>query len=315
MTKKLSLVGHGFKDTVLTNSIMDDINDLKKHGRVSSHGEAQFLIGPTGVGKTVLLQKYASHFPSTVTAIGRQTPVLLVDAPDKCTTGEVASQILRGLKDSAPEKGTEGAKVDRVVQHFHRQGVELLIIDESQQVTAIDGFVIGNFIKNLLNQTKAGILIAGLPSVSQLDSMNAQFADRKRGDIRMSALNWQNRVDRQIYCQMLRALQDMMMFPIANFNLDDEAFAMRMSYASQGLMRRTVNIIREAEFIGRKLNSEELTVQDFAEGWARLHPHDDPEKNPFLSKIPDTWNTASDDEGDRDRARGKPNKGKKKAAE
>jgi len=315
MTGKVSRVGHDFKDTVVTNSIMDDIEDLRKHGRVASHGEAQMLVGPTGVGKTVLLRRYASHYPSKVTPEGRKTPVLIIDAPDKCTTGEVASQILRGLNDPAPTQGTEGAKVSRVVDHFQRQAVELLIIDESQQVTTIDGFVIGNFIKNLLNHTKSAILIAGLPSVSNLEEMNAQFGDRKRSDIRMAALDWHDRRDRQIYCQMLKAFQEMMMFPVSSFNLDDEAFAMRMAYASRGLMRRTVKIIREAEAIGRKLKSETLTIRDFSEGWAKLNPGADPDQNPFSSKIPDTWKPASDDEGDRGRARGRSPRTKTKAAE
>jgi Cdc6-like AAA superfamily ATPase len=315
MTSKISKVGHEFKDTVVTNSIMNDIDDLRKHGRVASHGEVQMLVGPTGVGKTVLLHRYASHYPSTMTPKGRKTPVLVIDAPDKCTTGEVASQILRGLKDPAPSQGTEGAKVSRVVEHFDRQSVELLIIDESQQVTSIDGFVIGNFIKNLLNQTKSAILIVGLPSVTNLEDMNLQFGDRKRSDIRMAALDWQDRRDRQIYCQMLKAFQEWMMFPISNFNLDDEAFAMRMAFASRGLMRRTVKIIREAEAIGRKLRSETLTIQDFIEGWARLNPDADPRENPFSGNIPDTWKPAADNEGDRDRARGKSPKAKTKAAE
>jgi hypothetical protein len=293
---------------------MDEIDDLRIHGRVATHGETRLLIGPTGVGKSALLHRYASNFPSKQTATGRHTPVLIVDAPDKCTMKELAQQILRGLNDPAPTQGTQSGMVDRIVLHFQRQQVELLIIDESQQVTTIDGFVVGNFIKNLLNRTKQPILIAGLPSVSNLEEMNQQFGDRRKSDIRMSALDWKNDLaHRQVYGHMLKAFQEMMMFPLSNFNLYDQAFAERIAFASRGLIRRTVNYIREAEALGRQRNSKALTLVEFSDGWSKLHPDGDPQKNPFRTSVPNTWAPASDDEGDRKPVRGNVSGKKKKA--
>jgi hypothetical protein len=306
MNRRESLVGHCYKATAYSNEIMKEIDDLRQHGTSATHGYIRLLLGPTGVGKSALLQRYASKFPVQSTPQGTVIvrPVLLVDAPDKCTTKGIATQLLRGLGDSDPEYGTEEERLNRIIGHYADQKVEILLFDESQQITSIDGYVVGNFFKNLSNQTKRPVILAGLPSVGQIKGVNSQFKDRRRSDIRMSALDWHDRGDRAAYKKILKALQDAMMFPVRGFNLDDEAFAERLAYASGGLLRRTINIILEAEAVGRNLGLEGLTLEEFAEAWQKLY-YDEEARNPFTHALPDKWLPAPDDEGDRERARGR----------
>lgn len=301
MTKRdKSLVGINYRNHKASERIMKHIHDLRTHGVVGPHAYGQIIIGPSGVGKSALLQHYCAKYPPRETEFGIVRPVIYVEAPEKCTISTLAEELLRALDEEGPSSGTEGTLVARVVQALIDQLVELVIIDEGQQMLGIDGFKVGNFFKQVLNKAKRPVVIAGMSSLLNLKGLNKQFRGRQRGEIRMSAFDWFNDSERKRLLLILKALEDMMMFELDGFHLDEPAIAMRLAFGSQGLLRDITNYILAAEQIGRMEELEKLTLETFTQGWRSLNQDADPATNPFTSRLPDTWTTAPETTGERD---------------
>jgi Cdc6-like AAA superfamily ATPase len=140
------------------DAAMAAIAKLHHSQQIHRHGGGLLICGPSGVGKSTILEKYASNFPSY--ADGRQTmmPVLKVTCPSSATANGLISAIFDALGYPIPSRTDLADKTIKVCKLIRMYQVELLLLDEFQHAyysrSLADFRQLIDTVKNVMNETK-----------------------------------------------------------------------------------------------------------------------------------------------------------------
>jgi hypothetical protein len=302
----------GFRAYKASSEIMDEIDDLRRHGRAPGYGYIKQFIGPTGAGKSMIIEEYARHFPVEMNgAHVKRRPVLFVKTPDKCTGKSILEAFLFVLDPAfVPSRNyTEAMMAQDIAQHIKRQGVELIILDEAQQLTTLDAYTVAGFFKYLANETKTPLIMAGLPSIGILKQANKQFSGRCRADIVLESLRWDDTDDKKTFRSIVRSWEESLSVKPIGFHLYEDPIDYRLFFFAEGLLRDARTIVDEAVSVSRLRPRRwpDLRLESLQIAWARIKgcSVDHPE-NPFAK----TWQQADAKSapltaGDRSKARGR----------
>jgi Cdc6-like AAA superfamily ATPase len=124
------------RKTLLTHSrfkqAITQIAELHQHSKSNNVGGGLLVTGPSGVGKTTILQHYLEHFPRIKAQQKTIIPVLHVVTPASPTVKSFAEAILLALGDPMAQRGSAEQKTFRIYQLLEACEVEILLIDEIQ---------------------------------------------------------------------------------------------------------------------------------------------------------------------------------------
>ncbi len=143
------------------------------------------LVGPTGVGKSMLVGSYAQEFPPTV-AVGTDgertlRPIVQATIPTPATVKSLAVALLLAVGDPRATSGTVVTMTDRLTRYLADCRVELLILDELQHFVDRNSQRVledaSNWLKLLLKTTRVACVLVGLQHEAELLlRANAQLA-------------------------------------------------------------------------------------------------------------------------------------------
>src|SRR5574341_1371830 len=147
--------------------------------RYSAEPQCLMVVGPTGVGKSTLLNSYAALYPREILAETTRLPVLQVTVPAKATIRNFIIRLLVGVGDPLADRGTIGSMELRLVGLLRDCGMEVLMVDDLQHFVDRDServlHDVSNWLKNLVKETHIACVIAGLPEAEQVLSANPQL--------------------------------------------------------------------------------------------------------------------------------------------
>lgn len=267
------------------------IASVHRRSRFNRYGGGLLITGATGTGKSCALQYYLEHFPVNDGDMGQEIPVLYVQTPSAPTVKSLAEAILSALGDPASFKGTSEEKTRRIYKFFKACEVELLLIDEFQHFAEVNrrGSTrdVTDWLKNLLNVTRVGVVLSGLPACEQTLAYNAQLARRFSARHEMLAFSYRSSARQLEFRGVLQSLQSAL--PIDTISLHADAFARRMFVASYGLIDYIVKILEEACDIARRTGATILTLPIFSQAfkdstWAQCPDELDPFAENFVGK-------------------------------
>lgn len=267
------------------------IASVHRRSRLNDYGGGLLIAGPTGTGKSSALKHYLDHFPTHDGDMGLQTPVLYVQTPSAPTVKSLAEAILSALGDPASCKGTSEEKTRRIYKFFEACEVELLLIDEFQHFAEVNrrGSTrdVTDWLKNLINVSRVGVVLSGLPACEQTLAYNAQLARRFSARHDMLAFSYLSGARQLEFRGVLQSLQSTL--PIDSIHLHSDAFARRMFVASYGLIDYVIKILEEACDIARRTAATQLTLPIFSQAfkdsvWALCPDELDPFTENFLGK-------------------------------
>lgn len=251
--------------------------------------ECMFLGGQTGVGKTTICKTYANKYPRQVTREGTIVPILSVTIPAPATVKTVVTKMLWQLGDPAYDKGSIGNQTIRLIGLLKDCGVELIILDEFQHFIDRDSErvlkTVSDWLKTLILDTKLPIILIGLPESEQVLKLksNSQLSRRFANRYYLRPFGWQE--DRgSEFRTFLHMLESNLPF-LSGSNLASEETALRLYYASDGIIAYVMKLIRYGTYLALNQGRSPLNLDLLAKAFDQYVRADKPEKiNPFLGE-------------------------------
>lgn len=264
---------------------LKEIADLHQQFLEAENCGGLLFTGQTGSGKTTVLTYYQSFFPPRNESDRRVVPVLLVTTPAAPTVKNLAEAILVALGDPAASKGTAEAKTTRIYRYLKECKVELLMIDEFQHFhdrrKASQARNMTDWLKNLFNEVKIPVVLAGLPRAFSVIRMNPQLQRRFSSPYYLEPFGFETKEQQMEFRAILKAIHKTL--PLPSVELHEANLAQRFYFASLGLFDYVAKVIDKTVKLAGEYKAKRLTVGLFAQAFAsevwrgvpkRLNPFD-----------------------------------------
>jgi type II secretory pathway predicted ATPase ExeA len=256
------------------------------HRTHGNRSKGVMLLGPSGVGKTTVIENYARTVSRSATETHSYCTVLHINTPPSATIKDVLSELLFALNDPAPDKGTERAMNQRFRKLAKELQVELIVLDEVQHLlkhnAQKDTRTVSNFIKNLMSDLQIPVVLCGLEEASQIGSGHAEFKRRFAATCLLSPFGIITDEERNYFTQYLVNCEKVLLsLGVKTVSLTSELMIDRFYLASQGKPALISALIEQA--LENAELGETLTVTDYAKAWAfAIHdPFEHRVSNPF----------------------------------
>nr|WP_314572365.1 TniB family NTP-binding protein [uncultured Pseudomonas sp.] len=220
-------------------------------------GDPQILpiVGPTRVGKSKLLASIiASHVQAEP---GGRRKIIDVVSPKHLTGRALPDACLVSIGMSTALFRNHVLATDAFIKAVNKHSTRMLVFDETQHMLERGGRTTvraaADFIKLVFDQTRASIVLAGLPTLLGLFNENEQLADRALSPIQYYPYQWQGTDYKHFRSALGSALEHLAENGWDTFAFNDAEFARRMYVASAGrygLIHKLfaeVQLVRQAE--------------------------------------------------------------------
>lgn len=207
--------------------------------------ETIFCLGQSGTGKTTLKRQLRDKYPPIETEERVLRPFVCVDTPSKPTTINMAEVLLQELGDPNYYKGPTGyTKKARLIKMLQELEVKYVVIDEVQHF--IDhgnrkaAREVSDWLKEVINQTKACFVLMGLERAEQIRIENEQF--RRRGlRVKLPPFSIAKKKDASVFACVIQQL-DLQLGTDKRIELSPQMLK-RFHFATNGIMDYLVKLL------------------------------------------------------------------------
>ena len=272
------------------DAAMAAIANLHHSQRMHRHGRGLLMLGPSGVGKSTVLAKYAGNFPPYVEGRQMVMPVLKVTCPSSATANGLISAIFDALGFPIPSRTDLADKTIKVCKLIKMYKVEMLLLDEFQHAyysrTLADFRQLIDTVKNVMNETKVASVLVGLYETDEVISSNEQVARRHSEKIELSTFQLADEEDFKEFRAVLKAYEEALIIqpetPLYEANL-----ARRFLIASNGNLDYLRRILEKSVEIAGFAERPQLSQIIYAAAFREYVWKEVPEKlNPFHDESP-----------------------------
>lgn len=290
----LSFLGFSLADITLNHrrfdAAMAAIAKLHHSQQNHPHGGGLLICGPSGVGKSTILESYGSNFPAF--AEGRQTvmPVLMVTCPSSATANGLISAMFDAMGYPIPSRTDLAEKTIKICKLMKMYKVELVLFDEFHHAyysrTLADFRQLMDTVKNIMNLTKIASVLVGLEEIDEVISTNEQLARRHSEKIEISTFKLDDDEDFKEFRAILKSFQALLVIqpeiPLYEANL-----ARRFLIGSNGNLDYLRRILEKSVEIGCFAELNKLTQAVYAAAFREYVWKGVPDKlNPFHDESP-----------------------------
>lgn len=144
----------------------------------------EWLVGPSRVGKSMLLNSLARPFPETRENGRRVVRVLPVFLRPDLSPTQLPDEILRSLGVPLSMRGNAGAKFQRMADQLKRAGTQVMLVDEASHVVESGAKILpsaaGDWWKVVADERGLGIslVLMGVSRLEKLIKSNSQLRNR-----------------------------------------------------------------------------------------------------------------------------------------
>ncbi|HEX7650026.1 MAG TPA: TniB family NTP-binding protein [Noviherbaspirillum sp.] len=208
------------------------------------------VIGESRTGKSRVLEEMMARYPRTRKEEGLYVPILRVTAPSKPTVKGLAELMLRKMGDPRWNSGTENVKTERLKKLLPETFTHMIMIDEFQHFqdkgTEKVMHHVADWLKNLVDDCKVALVVAGLPACSAIFSQNEQLDGRFLAPALMPRFNWMNENHHDEFVAILGAFHEELSKHFDMPDLANEDMAFRCYCAAGGLIGYLTKYLRQA---------------------------------------------------------------------
>lgn len=261
------------------------LRDLVEANYQHCEPDIVFLVGESGTGKTWLIKRFVADYPREDRGDHTVVPVLVVNVPPKCTLKTLPGAMLQALGSPLWNVGGEEQRSHQLETLLKKCEVKLVVLNEANHLVdrgrEKSHYLLGDWIKQMSEKTSVPFVLAGIPRVKVLLSVNEQLADRVRRVIEVEPFG----VDERCQNKMSTALSAFrqMLGDLSCIPLAEEENARRFAFATAGRLRRIRRILEEAVLASGELAKPKIDLPLLAQVF-RTHIFKDApdQRNPFV---------------------------------
>jgi DNA transposition AAA+ family ATPase len=266
------------------------IAELHHYSLENEVGGGVVITGPSGIGKTTILQHYLNLFPRVDEAEISRIPVLKMVTPSSPTVKSLAEGILLALGDPSAHRGSAEEKTMRIYHMLKVCGVELMLLDEFQHYfyapSTIEFRRICDWLKNLISITGLAVVLCGLPEVEMVVNSSEQLDRRFSSKLALTPFRIDSEEDFAEFRGVLKVFQESLPLPV-EVPLYEANLARRFLVASGGLLDYVRKILEGAVSIAISNGHQSLDLNVYAAGFRKEIWRDVGDRlNPFHPESP-----------------------------
>jgi hypothetical protein len=140
----------------------------------------EWVVGPSRVGKTMLIRALARNYPERKESGQRSVPVLFVPVPSGISPLLLPTTVLEALGVPLPAKGlTTGAMVGRMNAQLRLASTRVILFEEASHLVDVGTRVLpraaGDWFKTLSDNLNITMVLTGVPRLERLFESNEQL--------------------------------------------------------------------------------------------------------------------------------------------
>ena len=276
------------------NQAITQIAELHHHCKHNRVGKGYMVIGPSGVGKSTVLNYYWKNFPIIQAKQKTIIPILFILSPSLPSASNLAEAILLALGDpltkSRARPPVGESFTNRVYEMLKACEVEMILIDEVQHVSHVPSIfhyrVVVDWLKNMIEKTRIPVVIFGLEASELVVKSSQQLSRRFSSQFKISAFNLNDDQDFIEFRAVMKGLQEALPLSVAE-PLYEANLARRFLVASNGLLGYLSPILEEAVVVATKAGLNQLDMQTYAAAFRKNVWSEVPDRlNPFHPESP-----------------------------
>jgi len=248
------------------------IAEVHHYSQQNNTSGGLLIVGPSGVGKSCVLNHYHQLFPPVHEPQLTRVPVLVVITPASPTVKSMAEAILTAMGDPRATRGSAEEKTVRIYQLFEKCCVELMLIDEFQHFyyahTIVEFRRVTDWLKNFISVSNTAVVLCGLPESEIVVQSNEQLARRFSSKYTISPFSIDPHEDFTEFRGLLKAMQDLLPLPVES-PIYEANMARRFLIASNGLLDYVRKILEGAMSIAIATGYQSLDLSVYAAGFKK----------------------------------------------
>lgn len=252
------------------NKIFDSIAFAHENSADSAEPECLLVTGIPGVGKSEIIRMYMNDYPRINTSEGVEVPAFAAIVPKPTTIKSFGTSLLKSLGDPFAERGTTTEITTRLAKFIKDCKVKIIFLDEFQHIPeSADPDIAADWLKVLIETTRVAVVLFGLPNAAEILEANEQLESRFSNRIYLEPFCWfDNNLDKKViegkqkeFKRFLAAIDKELPFPELS-DLDSDDIAPRIFYASDGVTRPMMRLIRRASYIALSEGRNSISLKD-----------------------------------------------------
>lgn len=170
------------------------------------------VIGPSGVGKSMLLNALARAYPEDRIQGVRHVPVLVVPLPSPVSPKDLPNSVLEayGLPTG---RGTSGALLERLKTAVQRMRTKAMLFEEASHIvdvgTTVPSRAAGDWFKTVMDKLEVSIMLFGVPRLERLFESNEQLRRRSKAARVFRPYDWANAGERTVFAACVKTYAEM----------------------------------------------------------------------------------------------------------
>lgn len=173
---------------------------------------SEWIVGPSRVGKSMLIARLLRQFPEERVNGVRHIPVLKVDIPSPATPKELPRSLLSAL-GHADAKGSSNALLTRVERLLKLTGTKAVLFEEASHIVDIGNKMppraAGDWFKGLMENLGLTIILFGIPRLEKLYASNEQLRKRSQARRVFRPYDYTDTAERRAFAACVRTYVEM----------------------------------------------------------------------------------------------------------
>jgi len=218
---------------------------------IANGGEPRCMLisGPSGVGKSRILEEYRNQNPPIKQVGFYQIPVLLTRIAERPTIIDTAYQMLENLGQGAISHVNQERTLVRMLKGLlSKCKTEVIIVDEFQELiefkTDEEIVRIANWLKHLSSEVRIPIILVGT-CWSKKILKEAQWESRMMYKININPFSFECEDDKEEYRKVLKGLAERLPL-VEKPSLDVNEFAIPLIIVTEGKFRKLKWLLEDA---------------------------------------------------------------------
>ncbi len=259
-----------------TKAVIDEICQFIEFAGRGTEARIGSLRGPSRVGKTTIVRKIRSLFPSIVEGGVRRQPIISVKIPGVPTIKSVLTGCLESLGAKSLHRDTTPQLIQRLKHYISECGVRLIVLDEFQHLHDVRGASrsgVHDTIKSILNDCRCPILAVGIENSLDVILADPQLDGRciYRRELRPfqspSKSNDTEQIPREVPERTFKEFQNVVhqFFAAYDLQVADDLLqgesAMLLHDATKGLYGRLIDVVDQAATVSKSRKLRTVTSE------------------------------------------------------